>query len=105
MKISFLSFLALLTLSFSVSAKTIVISDIDDTIKMTGVLNNKISVGLNGIFGKKAFAGMSELYSEFDHNGDGIYYVSGSPQMIDCRIEDFLTEKDFPQSRSKILKR
>lgn len=104
MKISILSFLALLTLSFSVSAKTLIISDIDDTIKMTGVLNSKLSVGFYGIFGKQAFAGMSELYNEYDRNGAGIYYVSGSPQMIDCRIEDFLIERDFPYANQRYLK-
>jgi phosphatidate phosphatase APP1 len=36
MKISLLSLCVFLTLSFSVSAKTVFISDIDDTIKMTG---------------------------------------------------------------------
>lgn len=104
MKISILSFLALLTLSFSVSAKTIVISDIDDTIKMTGVLNSKISVGFFGIFGKQPFAGMSELYNEFDRKGVSIYYVSGSPQMIDCRIDSFLTEREFPFPDQRFLK-
>lgn len=104
MKISILSFLALLTLSFSVSAKTIVISDIDDTIKMTGVLNSKISVGYNGIFSKKAFAGMSELYNEYSKNGLALYYVSGSPKMIDSRIESFLSERDFPNPEQRYLK-
>lgn len=104
MKTTLLSFCALLTLSFSVSAKTIVISDIDDTIKMTGVLNNKISVSLKGIFGKQAFAGMSELYNEFDRMGASIYYVSGSPQMIDGRIESFLTDREFPYPNQRFLK-
>lgn len=105
MKITLLSLCALLTISFnSVSAKTIVISDIDDTIKMTGVLNNKIHVGFNGLFSKRAFAGMSELYNEYNAKGYGIYYVSGSPKMIDCRIEDFLVEKDFPQGDQRFLK-
>lgn len=105
MKITILSLCALLAISFnSVSAKTLVISDIDDTIKMTGVLNNKVSVGFFGIFGKQAFAGMSELYSEFDAKGLEIYYVTGSPQIIDCRIEEFLSERDFPQVSQRFLK-
>lgn len=105
MKITILSFCALLALSFnSVSARTVVISDIDDTIKMTGVLNNRIHVGFNGLFSKRAFAGMSELYHEYHAKGFGIYYVSGSPQMIDCRIDDFLVEKDFPQGDQRFLK-
>lgn len=105
MKITILSFCALFALSFnSVSARTVVISDIDDTIKMTGVLNNRIHVGFNGLFSKRAFAGMSELYHEYHAKGFGIYYVSGSPQMIDCRIADFLVEKDFPQGDQRFLK-
>jgi phosphatidate phosphatase APP1 len=105
MKITILSLCALFALSInSASAKTIVISDIDDTIKMTGVLNNKLHVGFNGLFSKRAFAGMSELYNEYHAKGYGIYYVSGSPKMIDCRIEDFLVEKDFPQGDQRFLK-
>ncbi|MEA9357114.1 phosphatase domain-containing protein [Bacteriovorax sp. PP10] len=105
MKTTIFSFCALLVLSFnSASARTVVISDIDDTIKMTGVLNNKLHVGFNGLFSKRAFAGMSELYHEYHDRGYGIYYVSGSPKMIDCRIEDFLVEKDFPQADQRFLK-
>lgn len=105
MKVTFLSLCALIALSFnSVSARTVVISDIDDTIKMTGVLNSKLHVGFNGLFSKRAFAGMSELYNEYDAKGYGIYYVSGSPKMIDCRIEDFLADKDFPQWNQRFLK-
>ena len=105
MRLTFLSLSTFLLISFNLaSARTIVISDIDDTIKMTGVLNNKISVGFYGVFGKRAFAGMSELYNEFHAKGLGIHYVSGSPQMIDCRIEDFLNERDFPQGDQRFLK-
>jgi hypothetical protein len=71
---------------------------------MTGVLNNKLHVGFNGLFSKRAFAGMSELYHEYHAKGYGIYYVSGSPKMIDCRIEDFLVEKEFPQADQRFLK-
>ena len=104
MKIKLLSFLFIVGFTINVSAKTILISDIDDTIKMTGVLNNKLSVSYKGIFGKKAFAGMSELYNEYDRQDVGIYYVSGSPQMIDCRIESFLVKTDFPEVDQRYLK-
>lgn len=105
MKTTIFSFCALLVLTLnSASARTVVISDIDDTIKMTGVLNNKLHVGFNGVFSKKAFAGMSELYNEYHAKGYGIYYVSGSPKFIDCRIEDFLDLREFPQSDQRFLK-
>ena len=102
MKILVLLFCAFFT--SSISAKTVVISDIDDTIKMTGILNSKISVGFNGIFGKTAFAGMSELINEYYLNGADVYYVSGSPQMIDCIIDTFLTDLNFPQADQRFLK-
>lgn len=104
MKILLVSLFVFFNLSNSLLAKTILISDIDDTIKMTGVLNNKISVGFEGIFGKREFSGMSELYNEYDHNDVAIYYVSGSPQMIDCRIENFLTKRNFPDADQRFLK-
>lgn len=105
MKITVISFCALLVLSFnSVSAKTLVISDIDDTIKMTGVLNSKKAVAFNGLFIKRAFAGMSKLYQQFDKDGKDIYYVSGSPEIISCRVENFLEENHFPQIHNLILR-
>lgn len=105
MKISILSLCALLVLSIqTVSAKTLVISDIDDTIKMTGVLNSKKAVAFNGLFIKRAFAGMSKLYQHFDRNGDDIFYVSGSPKIISCRVENFLEENHFPQIHNTILR-
>lgn len=105
MKITILSFCAFLALSFNaVSARTLVISDIDDTIKMTGVLNSKHLVAFNGIFVKRAFAGMSKLYQQFDQDGKDIYYVSGSPEIIACRVESFLDENHFPQISNLILR-
>lgn len=105
MKITILSLCALFALSFnSVSAKTMIISDIDDTIKMTGVLNSKKAVAFNGLFIKRAFAGMSKLYQQFDKDNIDIYYVSGSPQIISCRVENFLEENHFPQIHNLILR-
>lgn len=104
MKIKFLAISALIVLSIqTVTAKTLIISDIDDTIKMTGVLNSKHIVAFNGVFMKRAFAGMSKLYQHLDRDND-IYYVSGSPKLIECRVENFLEENHFPQIHNLILR-
>lgn len=105
MKMPILTLFALFAISFNTaSARTLIISDIDDTIKMTGVLNSKHLVAFNGIFIKRAFAGMSKLYQQFDQDGKEIYYVSGSPEIISCRVENFLEENHFPQIGNLILR-
>jgi phosphatidate phosphatase APP1 len=59
---------------------------------------------LNGIFAKKAFSGMSELYQEFSLTNSSIYYVSGSPSIIRSRITHFLKFNNYPQIENLVLK-
>lgn len=102
------SFLLATVMLFSVqeiSAKTLVVSDIDDTIKMTDILGSKSTIVINGLFREKAFAGMSELYNIMNRADTDIYYVSGSPSYIKFRIKDFLEENNFPQKENIVLKR
>ncbi len=96
---------ALLLSVQELSAKTLIVSDIDDTIKMTDVLGSKGKIVINGLFKEKAFAGMSELYNKMNNADTDIYYVSGSPEYIKFRIKDFLDENNFPQQQNIVLKR
>lgn len=84
--------------------KTLVISDVDDTIKVTDVLGSKIDVVYNGLFSKKKFSGMSELYQRLNKKDTVIYYVTGSPQIIKGVVNEFLEDNFFPQSKNLILK-
>lgn len=105
MKFSSIAFCAFLLISTQVlHAKTMIISDVDDTIKMTGVLSSKKVVVWNGLFRKKPFAGMSELYQVFSNKETTIEYVSGSPKIIHNRVSEFLEDNDFPQRDNLVLK-
>lgn len=104
MKILVLPLFLLVLSQNTLFAKTMVISDVDDTIKMTDVLGSKTQVVFNGVFRTKAFAGMSELYQEYNHSDTIIHYVSGSPRIIGSRVDNFLEENSFPQKYNLTLK-
>jgi phosphatidate phosphatase APP1 len=87
----------------NVNAKTLIVSDVDDTIKVTNVLNPTMKI-LNGIFAKKAFSGMSELYRQMNSADTVVYYVSGSPNIVRSRITSFLNYNNYPQVGNLILK-
>lgn len=86
-------------------AKTLIVSDIDDTVKLTDVLNSKPEIIRNALLSKKAFSGMSTLYRELDKKDTIIHYVSGSPQIIKSIINNFLEYNQFPQETNVTLKR
>ena len=103
-KFFFLTATLVLTLQ-NLQANTLVISDIDDTIKITDVLGKKGVLVKNALLKKTAFAGMSELYNELNKKDETtIYYLSGSPKIIKSRVCEFLEHNNFPQSRNVILK-
>ena len=99
-------FLLATTLIFSNSyAKTLIISDIDDTIKLTDVLNSKPEIVRNALLSKKAFSGMGQLYKELGTKETSIHYVSGSPTIIRSIVNKFLQYNEFPQEQNLVLKR
>ncbi len=74
-----------------------VISDIDDTIKLTGALSK--SELLERTFGKpfEEVAEMSDLYRKLaNEQGASFHYVSSSPWQLQPEIQSFLTTKKFP---------
>lgn len=82
-----------------------IVSDIDDTVKYTGV-NNKIQMVKNILLGNsktdKPYAGVSTLYKGIingpKNNGiQCMHYVSGSPTQLYKRIKDFFTYQNFPE--------
>lgn len=82
-----------------------IISDIDDTVKYTGV-NNKIQMVKNILLGNsktdKPYTGVSSLYKGIINgpksNGTQcMHYVSGSPTQLYKRIKDFFTYQKFPE--------
>jgi hypothetical protein len=73
-----------------------IISDIDDTIKISNVLNKDEL--MKNTFTKKfeAVNGMSKLYKIFEKKGCACHYVSGSPWQLYPSINAFLIDEKFP---------
>ncbi len=74
-----------------------VISDIDDTIKHSVVLNKEIL--LRNTFYKeyKAIDGLANAYKRWHKQGSVFHYVSGSPWQLASFLETFLLDSGFPK--------
>lgn len=93
-----LIFLMSLALGFTAQARLVIISDIDDTLKQTDVLN-KLDTVQNAIVGEKAFQWMPKIFSEIEkhHNQKAtMIYVSSS---LDCisKQSKWLSKHGFPK--------
>lgn len=73
-----------LLLSFGLEAKTIIISDLDDTIKQT---NSKTPVG---VFSSKIFAEMDTLLDKMASYSEELYVLSASPTLLKKKVERLL---------------
>jgi len=93
------SSLILLLWSTSVWAlpKTLVITDIDDTIRSLNVRSSYLNMLDNALDSSRAFSGMSEILNILDQEGASIYYVSAVVEPFVGYSEEFLETNDFPQ--------
>jgi phosphatidate phosphatase APP1 len=73
-----------------------VISDIDDTIKISNVLNKKELMKNTFTRPFQKVPRMQELYSSWSDKGFAFHYVSGSPWQLYQPLHDFFTENNFP---------
>ncbi|MBI3555828.1 MAG: DUF2183 domain-containing protein [Deltaproteobacteria bacterium] len=85
----------LIFLTLSASASTLV-TDIDDTIKMTDVSDLGLTV-IRGLFGAPAFAGMATLYGAMDPEHE-LIALSGGPQFTAGKVKRFLDDSGFHAS-------
>ena len=103
-----IAILALSVIAHSdVAPRTIVVTDIDDTIRHTHVRPEdaglfsrakQIYKLVSGLFkSNTAFVGMPELYNSIAATGAEIHYVSGAPQILSFVPEKFLEAAGFPQ--------
>jgi len=93
----FILMMALL-IGFNAFARTLVVSDIDDTIKISRVLSKEKY--LTGPDFSRHFAGMSELYQAFDRTENDVEfaYVSNAPFLVMTIPHfEFLTYNRFPE--------
>lgn len=75
-----------------------IISDIDDTIKISQVGNSK-QLFNNTFFSEfKAVEGMSPLYQEWSKIGASVHYVSSSPWHLYSPLLEFVEKNEFPWS-------
>ena len=76
--------------SFQVSAVGIsIVSDLDDTLKITNVSDLSEAVR-NALFSKKAFKGMPDLIQEMSHYSNSTYILTASPKVLNSRVTKFL---------------
>ncbi len=75
----------------------IIISDIDDTIKDSSVLDKKKLLKKTFYKDFQAVDNMSALYQSWQKQGASFHYVSSSPWQLYTVIDDFMREQKFPK--------
>lgn len=104
-KFANLFFLCLISVDLSAKSRVLVISDIDDTIKISHI-HSKTDSAANAFFNYKSFLGMPELYDLILQNSDAnIYYVSNAPTfLMHSNHAKFLKKFNYPQSNNLITR-
>ncbi|PHZ07572.1 uncharacterized protein RHIMIDRAFT_242547 [Rhizopus microsporus ATCC 52813] len=75
-----------------------VISDIDDTIKVTDILDGRDAILQNTFFRTaREVPHMNEVYRAWAAEGAHFHYVSNSPWQIYPALMDFINDKQFPK--------
>jgi phosphatidate phosphatase APP1 len=75
-----------------------IISDIDDTIKKTDILDGRDMILQNTFFRKaKEIPGMSNVYQSWSAEGVKFHYVSNSPWQVYPALQEFLKDNHFPK--------
>jgi hypothetical protein len=73
-----------------------VISDIDDTVKVSNVTDRKRLLEHAFLLDFSAAPGMAELYREWSAEDTGFHFVSSSPWQLYEPLSEFLDESGFP---------
>lgn len=73
-----------------------VISDIDDTIKITQVAHRRQLLHNTFLNPFVTVPGMAQLYQEWKRQGAAFHYVSSSPWQLYEPLRELLTKNDFP---------
>lgn len=80
-----LTFLTLLLFSFSLLAKVIVVSDLDDTIKIINS-GHEIEGARNALLTNKVFTGIPAFYTEMSRYTDELHILSAGPSLLKNKI-------------------
>jgi len=74
----------------------LLISDVDDTVKITHV-RHRLRAAVRGLFRRSVYGGMAALYREM---GTDVVFLSGSPQFLEKRLHRTLVQRSgFPAGR------
>ena len=73
-----------------------VISDIDDTVKISQVTDHKSLLDYTFLKDFIAAPGMSELYDHWSDQGASFHFVSSSPWQLYSPLREFLDDSSFP---------
>jgi hypothetical protein len=95
---------AIFFFAFSAFAKTVVISDIDDTIRSFHSTADYFELFDNASDPHRAFRGLSEIFSYLDQAGMEIYYVSAVVDPFVGMSENFLETNGFAQRENFFYK-
>ncbi|KAI9292393.1 hypothetical protein K502DRAFT_343965 [Neoconidiobolus thromboides FSU 785] len=80
-----------------------IISDIDDTIKDSGVyLGKKVVLSNTFLYDCKDVTGMSDVYKYWWIQGAAFHYVSNSPWQLLPMLEDFFRKHSFPSGSAHL---
>lgn len=74
-----------------------IVSDIDDTIKDSNVLDRRELLKNTFVREFKAVPGMAEAYAAWSAGGTAVHYVSGSPWQLYPSLHRFVADAQFPQ--------
>ncbi len=78
--------------------KLLVISDVDDTVRIAEVIDRRRMVERVFLHRYEAVPGISAIYNQLAERGAQFHFVSGSPWQIAPVIEEFLAKTKFPQA-------
>ena len=73
-----------------------IISDIDDTVKVSNVTDRKALLEHTFLLDFLAAPGMAELYRKWSTDGTGLHFVSSSPWQLYEPLREFLDRHGFP---------
>lgn len=75
-----------------------IISDIDDTVKISNVNDRRSLLENTFLLDFSAVPGMSKLYNEWSAKGASLHFVSSSPWQLYSPLQEFLDENQFAWS-------
>lgn len=93
-KLSITILVTLFLSNLSYGANLSILSDLDDTVKVTNV-QNKVEAAYNALFKTDAFEGMPQLYSEMKHYTNGLHLLSASPTFLQVNINRFISKNNL----------